>query len=357
MRVLLVSGSSGGHIFPALALMNSLKINGAIVLLVLPKSKDSRIPVDCGDVEYINAAAFSFNLNSKNIYGVYSFLRGTWESLRIIIKFRPDVVVGFGSLNTVALLFWAWLFRVKTIIHEQNVIPGRANRLLARFVDRVAVSFAQTKEYLHISQEKAVTTGNPIRKELIKLQKKEAVDFFKFKEGKFNILIVGGSQGSHKINAVSFASLAALGPREDLQVIHISGAQEFIALEKSYAATGITHKLFDFLSAMQYAYSLADLVICRAGATTIAELQKFSLPAVLIPYSFAYGHQLNNAQMLADVGAAVVILDAELTVEKLKNRLEEFLRDPGKLILMRQAYEKIVVGDAANMLAKEVLSV
>jgi len=356
MRILLVSGSSGGHIFPALALTDSLKTNGAIVLLVLPKNKDNSIAVDSDDVEYISAAALSFELSSKNIYGVYSFLRGAWESLRILIKFRPDAVVGFGSLNTIALLFWAWLFRVKTIIHEQNVIPGRANRLLAKFVDRVAVSFAQTKEYLHISQDKIIFTGNPIRKELIKLSKKEAVDFFKLKEGKFNILIVGGSRGSHKINAISFASLTALGPREDLQVIHICGVEDFSVLEKSYAAAGITHRLFDFLPAMQYAYSLVDLVICRAGATTIAELQKFSLPAILIPYPFAYAHQLNNAQILADIGAAVVILDAELTKEKLRNSLEEFLRDPGKLMLMRQGYERIAVGEAANMLAKEVLT-
>ena len=168
MRVLIVTGSSGGHIFPALALINSLKNSCAELLLVLPKkSKDNNIPVGYAQVKYIRAAALSFNLSSKNIVGAGSFLWGAWEGMLIILKFRPDVVVGFGSLNTVALIFWAWIFRVKTIIHEQNVIPGRANRLLAKLVDRVAVSFRQTNNYLNISAEKIVYHHSFIKNNII----------------------------------------------------------------------------------------------------------------------------------------------------------------------------------------------
>ncbi len=275
--------------------------------------------------------------------------------MRIMMKFRPDVVVGFGSLHTVALLFWAWLFRIKTVIHEQNVIPGRANRLIAKFADSLAISFPQTRSYFSGSREKVVLTGNPIRKELIKLDKKEALNFFKFEEGKFNILITGGSQGSHKINAVCFAALTALPLKQDLQIIHISGVQDFAGLKAGYTVSGVTHKLFEFFPAMQYAYSAADLVICRAGATTIAELQKFSLPAVLVPYPYAGAHQAGNARVLEDIGAAEVILDADLVVEKLKDKLQEFFCDAQKLRLMRQAYQKLPVLNAAEMLAKEVL--
>lgn len=357
MRILIASGASGGHIFPALALMDSLKKNGAIVFLVLPqKSKHGSIPVECGNVEYITAASLDFSLSSSNLSGAYSFLKGAWEGLRIMMKFRPDVVVGFGSLHTVALLFWAWLFRIKTVIHEQNVIPGMANRLIAKFADSLAISFPQTRSYFSESRERVILTGNPIRKELIKLNKKEALNFFKFEEGKFNILIVGGSQGSHKINAVSFAALTALPRKEDLQIIHISGVQDFAGLKAGYAVSGMTHKLFDFFPAMQYAYSAADLAICRAGATTIAELQKFSLPAVLVPYPYAGAHQASNARVLEDIGAAEVIFDADLAVEKLKDKLQEFFYDSQKLRLMRQAYQKLPVLDAAEIFAKEVLT-
>lgn len=357
MRVLLVTGSSGGHIFPALALMDHLKASGVDVLMVLPKkNSDNKILVESGQVKYIHAANLGFNLGSKNISGAYFFLMGAWEGLRAIIRFRPDVVVGFGSLHTVALLFWAWLFRIKTVIHEQNVIPGMANRLLAKLVDKVAVSFAQTNGYLNISREKIILTGNPIRKDLVRLSRKEALDFFNFKEGKFNILITGGSQGSHKLNTVCSEALTVCQRQSDLQLIHISGAQDFTLLKQSYAQAGLTHKIFDFFPDMQYAYSMADLVICRAGATTIAELQRFNLPALLIPYPFAYAHQLSNARVLEDSGAALIIRDEELSVEKLRDSIRELLDDSQKLKAMRQAYTRTQVLDAAGLLANEVLN-
>ncbi len=145
MRILIVTGSSGGHIFPAMALLEALNNFGQELLLVLPqKSRQDKNRILVKQIRYIHAANLSFNLSSKNLVGLWFFLWGAWESLRIVVKFKPDVVVGFGSLNTVALIFWAWLFRIKTIIHEQNVICGRANRLLSKLVDKVAVSFSQT---------------------------------------------------------------------------------------------------------------------------------------------------------------------------------------------------------------------
>lgn len=357
MRVLIVTGSSGGHIFPALALINSLKDSCAGLLLVLPKkSKDNNIPVESAQVKYIRAASLSFNFSSKNIAGACSFLLGAWEGLLIILKFRPDVVVGFGSLNTVALIFWAWIFRVKTIIHEQNVIPGRANWLLAKLVDQVAVSFSQTNKYLNISGEKIVLTGNPLRKDLLPMDRKQALDFFKFKEGRFNLLITGGSQGSVKLNSVCFEAIAACRKKDDLQLIHISGIQDYSRLKIKYDSLNLSCRLFGFFPAMQYAYSAADLVICRSGAATISELQKFGIPAILIPYPFAYAHQEANARILADAGAALIIKDEELNVQKLTAKLNAFLANPQELQAMRQAYLQFQVPDASCLLAKEVLN-
>lgn len=357
MRVLVVTGSSGGHIFPALALIEALNNSCAGLLLVLPKkSKDNNIPVEFAQVKYIHAASLNFNLNSSNIAGACSFLLGAWESMLIILKFRPDVVVGFGSLNTLAPIFWAWLFRVKTIIHEQNVIPGRANRLLAKLVDKVAVSFSQGNKYLNISAGKIVVTGNPLRRDLAPLDRKQALDFFKFKEGKFNILITGGSQGATKLNSVCFEAIAAYPKKDGLQLMHISGAQDYSRLKLKYDSLNLRYRLFEFFPAMQYAYSAADLVICRSGAATISELQKFRIPAVLIPYPFAYGHQEANARILADAGAALIIKDEELSVEKLTGTLNVLLENPEKIKAMRQAYAQFHIPDAACLLAKEVLN-
>ena len=356
MRILIVTGSSGGHIFPAAALIDSLKGCSSRILLVLPKkSKENKIPVNLVKIKYIHTANLTLSLSRKNISGALFFLLGAWESLRIIIEFKPDVVVGFGSLNTVALVFWAWLFRINTIIHEQNVIPGRANRLLAKLADKIAVSFSQTAGYLNISAKKIRLVGNPLRRELVRLKKDEALNFFGFKEGRFNILITGGSQGSHKLNTVVFESISAFERKDDLQVIHISGISDFALLKNKYASSGISYKIFDFFPAMQYAYSIADLVICRAGATTIAELQKFGIPALLVPYPFAYAHQSANARALESIGSALIINDEELSAEKISDCLREFLKNPDKLEAMRRAYAKILIPDAASLLAKEVL--
>ncbi|MDD5281170.1 MAG: undecaprenyldiphospho-muramoylpentapeptide beta-N-acetylglucosaminyltransferase [Candidatus Omnitrophica bacterium] len=357
MKVLLVTGSSGGHIFPALALMDRLKESGADVLMVLPnKNNNNKILAESERIKYIHSFNLDLRLGGKNISGVYFFLLSAWDGLRAIVEFKPDVVIGFGSLYTVALLFWAWLFRIKTIIHEQNVLPGRANRLLAKFVDRVALSFARTNNYLRMPREKIAVTGNPVRKGLVELSRKEALDFFNFTEGKFNILITGGSQGAHKLNTVSFDVLSAWQEKSDLQLVHISGARDFKLLKQSYAQAGIACKVFDFFPDMQYAYSVADLVICRAGATTIAELQRFNLPALLIPYPFAYDHQLANARVLEDSGCALIIRDEDFCTEKLKAVIGGLLDNRQRLTAMRQAYARIRVLDAAGLLANEVLN-
>jgi UDP-N-acetylglucosamine--N-acetylmuramyl-(pentapeptide) pyrophosphoryl-undecaprenol N-acetylglucosamine transferase len=357
MRILIATGSSGGHIFPAVALSDSLKNSGQEVLLVLPqKSRKNNLAITSGEIKYIPAASLSFSLNSKNIRGLYSFFLNARESFRIIIKFKPDVVVGFGSLNTLALIFWSWLLRIKTLIHEQNVVCGRANKLLAKLVDKVAVSFSQTRYGLNIAEGKIVLTGNPLRKELARLDKKEALDFFKFKEGRFTVLITGGSQGSQRLNAVCLEALSAQQFRDNFQVIHISGAQDFEQLKARYAASGLDYKLFDFFPQMQYAYSAADLIVCRAGATTIAELQKFRIPAILLPYPFAYAHQLANARVLEDAGAAEVLLDADLSADKLQARLREYSVNPEELKARQDAYQKLPVLEAADRLASEVLN-
>jgi len=357
MHILIVSGLSGGHIFPALALADALNNLKHDVLLVLPEDVcKKRLPFNFTQTKYIHAAKLGLSLNKKSLLGVYFFLWGGWEALRIIIKFKPLVVVGFGSLNSISLIFWAWLFRIKTIIHEQNVVCGRANKLLSKLVDRVAVSFSQTCNYLDVSGEKIVLTGNPLRKDLVRVERKEALDFFKFKEEKFTILITGGSQGAHRLNVACFEALSIYQKKLDLQLMHICGAQDFSWLNEAYAGTALTYKLFDFLSQMQYAYSVADLIICRAGATTIAELVKFKVPAILVPYPFAYAHQSANARVLKDIGAAEILADIDLSADRIKEKLQEYFCNNEKLKIMKNAYQKLPVLDATAMLAGEVLN-
>jgi len=359
VRILAVTGSSGGHIFPALSFLAQLKErrNDVETLLVLPKKniKYEVIPHDYR-VKQTCITSLSLRPDFKGIKGVLNFIKGWLESLFIFFEFRPDIVVGFGSLNSIPLILWAWFFRSKTLIHEQNLIPGRANRLLAKFCDKIAVSFEETKDYLKVAKNNLIFSGNPLRRQLEKVDKKEAAQFFGFDPAVFTLLVMGGSQGSSKINAVFLRALSLIDRISCFQVVHISGENDFDSLQKAYNVMGRKVKLFAFLKEMQYAYSAVDLAISRAGATAITELIFFQLPAIIIPYPFAYRHQQANAAVLKNRGAAMVIDDDVLTPQLLAEAIGGCAGESEKIKAMRRGFDGISLPDAGNVLTDAVLS-
>lgn len=359
MRTLVATGSSGGHIFPALSFLESLKESDKKLetLLVLPKAgiKPKVLPKGC-KVEYISIKPIRLNLNSKSLIALFKLLQGSLESLILLLKFKPDIVVGFGSIASLPMLFFAWVFRIKTLIHEQNVVPGRANRLLAKFVDKVAVSFAQTRDYLKIDPKRLAVTGNPIRRQLKRIEKKEALSFFGFSQNKFTVLVMGGSQGSHNINTAFLKAVSQIKNNGNLQVIHLAGEKDQALLRQGYNNLQVSLKLLAFLEDMQYAYNAADLAICRSGATTIAELINFQLPAIIIPYPFAYAHQLQNARILEKTGSAIVISDNDLGGGLLQRTLESLLQDTIKLDNMRLGFKNKAGIPAGVLLVREAVS-
>jgi UDP-N-acetylglucosamine--N-acetylmuramyl-(pentapeptide) pyrophosphoryl-undecaprenol N-acetylglucosamine transferase len=344
MKVLVASGASGGHIFPALAFLDALKEanKDAEVLLVLPRNnigQGREIPFN--NVRYISVSAVRLNLHPESLFSILKLFKAALESLFILLQFKPDVVVGFGSLSSVPMILLAWFLRIKTLIHEQNVIPGRANRFLAKFCDKIAISFEKTKQHLEGYKDKTVLTGNPLRKDLIRLNRFKALDFFGFKANRFTLLVMGGSQASHSINLGFLKALSGLSGRSGLQVIHLCGADDLDLLDLAYQDLKINFKLCVFLKEMQYAYSAADLAVCRAGATTIQELIYFALPAILIPYPFAREHQMANALLLQENGCVAIIQDAELETPKLRSLLEGFIGMPASLQAMRTGYDSL----------------
>lgn len=359
MRILIVTGSSGGHIFPALSLLDILKQeykDGVTLLIVPSKSSRPNIALEGYNVRYIPASGVRLRLDTRNIIAAAIFAKAIFNNLIILIKFRPDVVVGFGSIDSIPAVFLAWLMRIKTLIHEQNVTPGVANRLLSKFVDRVALSFPETEKDLDISCKRAALTGNPIRSQLEKVPRPKAMDFFKLKQDKLTILVAGGSQGSHSINISCLEALSQLNEKKGFQVIHLSGDKDYSLLEKRYKEMDIPVALSGFLQEMQYAYSAADLIICRAGATTIAELLYFHLPAIIIPYPFAYQHQLKNALVLENMKSAMVIEENEFMQERLTAALKNIIANSDRIKQMRLSYGDAVRENAGKLLLKEVLS-
>jgi len=357
-NLLVVAGASGGHIFPALGFIDTLKSRQEDfdILLVLPQK---RISNPLLELKYKLAALpvspIKFSLDPGNLIAIFNFFRGAFKSMYILLKFKPCATVAFGSIVSIPVVICSWLLRIKTIIHEQNVVAGRANRFLAAFSNKIAVSFKETKDYFSKYKNKVVLTGNPVRKELEYIQKRGALDFFGFTEDKVTILVAGGSQGSHSINLAFLKAVSGLSAATGVQVIHLAGKKDYDWLKNSYQSLNIGVKLFDFLEAMHYAYCAADFAVTRAGATTIAELLHFCLPAIVIPYPYAYRHQAANAGILEKLGTAILVKDNQLDSGAVGQVLAELLNNPQKVKNMRLGYDNIRQADAGNLISEQVL--
>ena len=359
MKILSVAGASGGHIYPALAFLEALKSENAGIdsLLILP-SRALKPGLDLRGIraQYIPSGQLSLSLSRKGLLAALDNIKGFYASLRIILKFKPDAVVGFGSIDSVWLVVLAWFFRIKTVIHEQNVIPGRANKLLAKFADKVAVSFPESKDYFKACGDKLAVTGNPLRPSLKRVDRAEALSFFGLQDANFTVLVMGGSQASSSINRAFIRAAAKVENRERLQVIHLSGKDERALVSAAYESAGIKDKVMDFLSAMEFAYSVADLAVTRAGATTVAELMYFRLPAIICPYPYAHEHQFANAKILEDKGCALVIKESDLNADSLAQSLGRLISEGAELKKMASGFESFNAAGAADRLKKQVLS-
>lgn len=357
MRIMAVAGASGGHIYPAVSFLDRLKDKQIDTLLVLPKRIIKNKIVPSGfNVRYISASPIVLRSGFRVLLSALRFLKSLFESFFLLVEFKPDIVVGFGCIESVPLLFFAWLFRIKTLIHEQNVTPGRANKLLSLFVDKIAVSYSATEKYLKNCRSKIVLTGNPLRQELEKIEKKEAADFFGFSPDKFTVLVMGGSQGSRRVNSAFLKGISGIADKSKIQIIHLTGFGDYEALNKNYRDLKVESKIFDFFKAMHFAYSASDLVISRAGATSITEIIFFKLPAILIPYPYAYRHQQSNAMILHEKGSAIVIDDDNLDSGILEESLRSLISDPKRLKNMRAGYDGLSTDNAGELLVKEVMT-
>jgi len=369
MRVIVVTGGSGGHIFPAVGFLEGLKtqVKDLEACLVLPRRSILADKQDLGfavhpapswcRVHEISLSSGTRGTIRKKITLLFDLARGAVESLLIILKFRPDVVVGFGSISSIPLVLLGWFSRSTTIIHEQNVAPGRANKFLANFVDRITISFQESEKYFKRQKRKLVLTGNPLRKSIFRTEKQEARKFFGLDQDKFTLLVMGGSQGSHRLNLAFLEALDKFPKASAWQIIHLSGADDFAALKEVYAHKKVSDvRIFGLLKEISQAYSASDLVISRAGATTIAEIIFFNLPAIIIPYPYAGAHQALNARILEERGAAVVIEDSLLGQGKLGESLQILSSAPDRLRQMGSNYQNITLPDANQLLAQEVIS-
>lgn len=357
MKILIACSGSGGHVFPALAFAEYLnkQENAEILFLQTQKENIDRLIIEKGfKLVPFTLANVSFSSAIQGILSVFKLFFSAINSLIIIFKIKPDIVIGFGGYHSGPTLLAAHFLGFPTIIHEQNVLPGKANQLLSKFVDKVAISFEESRNYF--KAKRIVLTGCPLRSEVMGVATEEARTRYNFTEDKFTILVMGGSQGSHNINLKFLEAISSLNKNDKLQIIHITGSKDCELVRKEYSRLKLNSLVFAFLKEIGYAYRLADVVIARAGASTISEIIALKIPAIIIPYPFARKHQSANAEVLVDAGAAILLDDEKLTSELLSEKILTLISDKDRLNQMRQGLYNLKILNAAENLSREALS-
>jgi UDP-N-acetylglucosamine--N-acetylmuramyl-(pentapeptide) pyrophosphoryl-undecaprenol N-acetylglucosamine transferase len=265
---------------------------------------------------------------------LWSLPKAVSEASSILKEFRPQVVLGVGGYASGPTLLAASFLGMKRAIHEQNVIPGMTNRILKRFSEKIFVSFEETKKYF--PEGKTIVTGNPIRKEIFKGRERKKGD-------RFTLLIFGGSAGAHRINGSMTEALRSLDHmKASLKVIHQTGKDDFDSVLGGYQEKGFDALVKPFLEDMATYYQMADLVICRSGASTVAELAVCGKAAILIPYPFAaHNHQWINAQKLVERGAARMIEDKALNGPSLAEAILDLYSHPEELKKMEERIQQV----------------
>lgn len=354
MSVLLVSGGSGGHLVPALALADYLRPDSRCFLMSTRRPVDQILWAEGNRTlqwETVGLQPFTPVWRWFSPPYVARQLRAAAQVRSVIRRSRPDVVVGFGGYLSAVGVMAARGEGIPCVIHEQNVIPGRANRWLARMADAVAVSFLETARFL--PKNTAVeTTGNPLRLRAGAGGAAKARVELGLNADQPVLLVMGGSQGSRTINrlVIGMWRVVPTRIRERVQVIHLAGMHGVGEVEQAYRRFGMPAKVFPFLHRMELALSVATLAISRAGATGIAEMAAMRVPSILIPYPHAGRHQRANAQWACGIGGAVMLEERELSPDRLRFEMERLLFDPRRLERMRQALQGRSDGAAAQRL-------
>ena len=324
---LVMAGGTGGHIFPGLAVAQALRAQGwQVHWLGAPASMESRLVPPRGFA--FEAITFS-GVRGKGVATLallpVRLLRACWQSLQVLARVRPDVVLGFGGYISLPGGLMAWLRRTPLVLHEQNSVAGAANKVLARLARRVFCAFPQ-------ALVGAQHVGNPLRAEF--LQQALPEQRFAARCGPLQILVLGGSLGAQALNQIVPQALAQLGAAERPVVVHQSGEQHIEALRNAYAQAGVQAELTPFIDDTASAMARADLVICRAGASTVTEIAAVGAAALFVPFPAAVDdHQTHNARFLAEQGAAWLMPQSTLTAQ----RLAQWLQTCDRPTLLRHA--------------------
>lgn len=349
--MLIAGGGTGGHLFPGIAVAEAaLCADPATAVLFVGSARgiEARaVPASGLALEVLPVAPLRGRRLGARVAAVAALITATVRARAIVARFAPDVVVGLGGYASAPAVVAGRLACTPIVLLEQNARPGMTTRLLARLADRVCVSFAESVR--DFPAGKALLTGNPLRWRAARAESPAS-------RGGFGILLFGGSAGARRLNEAGPPLWTALRDIPGLRLVHQTGAEAAAAVRQAYAALGASGvEVHAFITDMGAAYAAADLVICRAGATTLAELTGLGKPAILVPYPYAADdHQRVNAEALVRAGAARMVLDADATGERLAAEVRHLRADAGSLAEMGRRAQALGKPDAAARVLAEI---
>ncbi|MDQ7786526.1 MAG: undecaprenyldiphospho-muramoylpentapeptide beta-N-acetylglucosaminyltransferase [Thermodesulfovibrionales bacterium] len=364
MRVIIAGGGTGGHLFPGLAVAEELKLRNVsteVIFVGTEHGIEARVvPREGYPIRFLRAEGITGVSPLKKIRAILRTFLSTVDSYRIIKTVKPDMVIGVGGYASGALVLVAYFMSIPTMILEQNSMPGLTNKILGKFVDTICVTYHESISFF--PREKTFFTGNPVRLQVLKGSIESAYRLFSLEEGLFTIFTFGGSAGARSINTAMVDALNHLYDLKDkIQFFHQTGPRDYENVREAYRKAGFKGTITPFVYQMGEAYAVADIVVSRAGATTLAEITTMGKPSILVPYPYAAGnHQELNAKRLVEIGAAKIIPDRELSGEALAEAIRELYLNESLRIEMGknsrtlgrpEACEKIV--DIALSLMKQ----
>ena len=358
MKFVIAAGGTGGHLFPGLAVGEVLLSRGHEVMITVSEKEIDAIATS-GRSEFRIERVAGVGLQKKSPAGFVRFLRKFYGGFRqcrgLFNDFAPQAVLGMGGFNSLAPILAGRRRGIATFVHESNAIPGKANRLNARFCTAVLLGFEECAQYFPKSN--CIVTGTPVRRTLTeRVDRAEALSVFSLRPELKTILVMGGSQGAHGINTSLAKALDELKTLP-IQVIHFTGKEDEQTVKEAYRGAGIPAFVAAFWHRMEVAYSASDFAVARSGAASLTELSRFALPTLLIPYPYAAeDHQTLNAKIFEKAGAAVLIAEREITPGLLAQKLRLFLDDPAHLSEMSAHAAALAPRDAAERVADVVLS-
>ena len=340
--IMMMAGGTGGHIFPALAVAHSMRDAGwRVVWLGNPDGMEAKLVPQHGfEMVNLKFAALRGKGVLRKLLLPLNLLKGFWQARQAIRQVQPDVVLGMGGYITFPGGMMASLLGKPLVIHEQNSVAGLANRVLAGVADRIVTGFPDVLK-------KGVWAGNPVRPEIAKIA--PPAERFAERTGALRVLVIGGSLGAQALNEMVPKGMALLAESEQPQIVHQAGEKHIEALKANYAAVGVQAHCVSFIEDMAGAYEWADLVICRAGALTVAELAATGVASILVPFPHAVDdHQTGNAKFLVNVGGAFLLPQTELTPESIA-LIRNYSR--GQLLEMAEKARSLAKPDATEEVA------